>query len=348
MKFWKMIALTIVMAASAVLASGCGSDSGEKLYVFNWADYIGEEVIAMFEEETGIKVAYDTFDSNESMYAKVKLSGGYDVLFPSDYMIERMVNEDMLQTIDMANVPNAAHVDERFKGLKHDPNNEYSVSYMWGTIGITYNTTMVDEPVESWDILWDEKYEGQIFMYDSQRDALAASLKRLGYWVNTRDTAELAAARDALIEQRPLVQAYISDAIKDKMIGNEGALALTYSGDMLYCLKDNPDLAFCIPKEGSNLWFDGMVIPKDARNKENAEKFIDFMCRPEIAAINSEYIGYTTTNKDALEFMDPEMVAHPAFWPDDETLERCEVFYDLGDFQTEFEAAWNEIMYYTE
>jgi len=346
-KTLKMVVMAAVLALTAVLAAGCG-DSREKLYVYNWADYIDEDVIKLFEEETGIKVQYDVFDSNESMYAKVKLSGGYDVLFPSDYMIERMMNEDLLQPIDMANVPNAAHIDERFKGLAHDPNDEYSVSYMWGTVGITYNTTMVTEPVDSWNILWDPAYAGQIFMYDSQRDALAASLKRLNYSVNTRDEAELAAARDALIEQLPLVQAYISDAIKDKMIGNEGALALTYSGDLLYCLKDNPDLAYSIPKEGSNMWFDGMVIPKTARNKENAELFIDFMCRPEIAALNSEYIGFTTTNKDAVELMDPEMVAHPAFWPDDETLNRCEVFYDLGDFQTAFEAAWNDVMYYTE
>ena len=342
MKNWKSIIVAAVLAFSAIFAAGCGAQ-GEKLVVFNWADYIDEDVIKTFEKETGINVVYDTFDSNESMYAKVKASGGYDVLFPSDYMIERMLAEGLLQPIDMENVPNAAHIDERFTNLPYDPNNEYSVSYMWGTVGIMYNTSMISEEITSWDTLWDPAYAGQIFMYDSQRDAFAASLKRLGYSVNTRNVDELLAARDELMAQLPLVQAYITDAIKDKMIGNEGALALTYSGDVLACLPDNPDLAYCIPEEGSNLWFDGMVIPKDAKNKENAEKFINFMCRPDIAALNSEYIGYTTTNRDALEYMDEEIVKHPAFWPDDETLDRCEMFYDLGDFKVEFDIAWNQI-----
>ena len=342
MKNWKTFVLAAVLAFSAVLTSGCGAQ-GERLVVFNVADYIDEDVIGIFEEEFGIKVVYDTYDSNESMYAKVKASGGYDILFPSDYMIERMVKEGMLQPINMANVPNASHIDDRFKNLPYDPNNEYSVSYMWGTLGIMYNTSMISEEITSWDTLWDPAYTGQIFMYDSQRDALAAALKRLGYSLNTTNLDELNAARDSLMEQLPIIQAYITDAIKDKMIGNEGSLALTYSGDVLACLPDNPDLAYCIPIEGSNLWFDGMVIPKDAKNKENAEKFINFMCRPEIAALNSTYIGYTTTNRDALEFMDEEITSHPSFWPDEETLDRCQMFRDLGDFKAEYDNAWNQI-----
>jgi len=335
--------MTVVLAVSAFALAGCNASSGEKLVVYNWEDYIGEEVLEMFEKETGIKVVYDVFESNESMYAKVKNSGGYDILFPSDYMIERLIKENMLEKIDMSNVPNAVHIDNRFKNMAYDPTDEYAVSYMWGTVGITYNTKMVTETVDSWDILWDPAYAGQIFMYNSQRDAFAAALKRLGFSVNTRNVEELNAARDSLMEQLPLVQAYISDAVKDKMIGNEGALALTYSGDVLYCLKDNPDLAYAIPKEGSNIWCDGMVIPKGAKNKANAEKFIDFMCRPEIAAINSEYIGFATTNIDALQYIDEEFASHPAYWPDDETLDRCEIFYDLGDFIKEYEKAWNEI-----
>ena len=342
MKNLKFIVLAAVLAFSAIFAAGCGAQ-GEKLIVFNVADYIDEDVIKIFEDEFNIKVVYDTYDSNESMYAKVKASGGYDILFPSDYMIERLVKEDMIQPINMANVPNASHVDDRFKNLPYDPNNEYSVSYMWGTLGIMYNTSMITEEITSWDTLWDPAYTNQIFMYDSMRDAFAASLMRLGYSLNTTNINELKAAQDALIAQLPIVQAYITDAIKDKMIGNEGSLALTYSGDVLACLPDNPDLAYCIPEEGSNLWFDGMVIPKDAKNKENAEKFINFMCRPEIAAMNSEYIGYTTTNRDALEFMDEEITSHPAFWPDDATLDRCEMFYDLGNFKREYDDAWNQI-----
>lgn len=338
-------AVGIIGLLLCVIFSVTACEKAEVIYVYNWMEYIGEDVIQDFQKETGIKVKYDTFDTNESMYAKIKKGGGgFDVIFPSDYMIERMINEDMLETIDTANLPNYENIDSRFKGLAYDKDDKYSVPYMWGTVGIVYNTTMVDEPVDSWDILWDEKYKGQIFMYDSERDTIGLALKRLGYSLNTRSEAELAAATQSLVQQKALKKAYLGEPIKDKMIGNEGALAVMYSGDALYCQDLNLDLAYVIPKEGSNKFSDGMVIPKGAKNISGAEKFIDFMCRPDIAARNSEYIGYSTANSAAISLMDEKITQNPIFSPSDEEWERCEFFYDLGDFKKNYAAAWQQIL----
>jgi len=334
----------LLTAAVLVSCTGAGS-SGERVYVYNWGDYIDPDLIPVFEKETGIKVVYETYDSNEAMYTKLKPGNTvYDLIFPSDYMVERMVKEDMLDKIDMTNIPNIKHIDERFIGLEFDPTGLYSVPYMWGTVGILYNTEMVDDAVDSWNILWDEKYKGQIFMYDSQRDTIAAALRLLGYSVNTRSIDELNHAKEKLIAQKPLVQAYIRDEVKDKMIGGEGALAITYSGDAMFCMSENDDLNYVVPKEGSNLWLDVAAIPKGAKNKSNAEKFIDFLCRPEIAAQNSEYIGYSTANKSALPLIDEEIMFEGIYWPDESELINCEIFLDLGDFVVEYDKAWTEIL----
>jgi len=340
-KLFTLAALLLV----ALTVSCTGAGSGERVYVYNWGDYIDADIIKDFEKETGIRVIYETYDTNESMYAKLKPgNSSYDVAFPSDYMIERMINENMLEKIDMKNVPNFKNIDDKFKGFEFDKNDEYCVAYMWGTVGILYNTEMVDDDVESWDILWDEKYAGQIYMYDSMRDTFGAALKKTGFSVNTRSLEERTIAKNELIRQEPLVQAYIGDQVKDKMIGREGALAIVYSGDAMFCKDENDELEYVIPIEGSNLWYDGAVIPRGAKNKLNAEKFIDFICRPDIAARNTEYIGYSTPNKAAFELLDDEMKNDPTYWPDDEILINCEVFYDLGDFITEYDRAWTEIL----
>ena len=327
----------------ALAMTGCG-DSGDTLYFYNWQDYIEPNVLDMFKEETGITVIEDTFDTNETMYVKVMKTGGYDVILPSDYMIERMIKEDLLQKLDYSNIPNAQYIDPAFKNLSCDPNDEFFASYMWGTLGILYDSSKVTETVDSWDILWDEKYKGQIYMYDSVRDTLTAALKKLGYSLNTTNVDELNEAVALLNEQLPLVQTYLGDPVKDKMIAGEGQLALVYSGDALYCQGYNENLMYALPKEGSNIFVDGMCIPKTAKNKEAAEKFINFMLRPDIAALNSEYIGYTTTNKAALEHMEEEFTSNPIFWATDEEIGRCEVFVDLGDFKSEYDRAWNEIL----
>lgn len=346
--------------ASAMLLSACGNGgtasdnssankdkpySGTTINVYNWGDYIDEDVLTTFTDETGIKVNYDYFDSNEIMYAKLKNSGtSYDIAFPSDYMIEKMIKEDLVYKLDFDNIPNYEHIDDRFKGLSFDPGNEYSVPYMWGTVGILYNTEMVDDPVDSWEILWNEKYKGKIFMYSSQRDSFIPPLRLLGYSINTTDVNELNEAKDLLIEQMPLVQAYVGDPVKDKMIGNEGALALVYSGDAIASMSLNDKLSYALPKEGSNMWFDNVVIPKTAKNKEAAEIFIDFLCRPDIAKANTEYIGFSTPNKTAIEELGDEYLSNPAYWTAEEEFDKLVVFTDLGDFIQEFDRAWTEVL----
>ncbi|NLM40383.1 MAG: spermidine/putrescine ABC transporter substrate-binding protein [Firmicutes bacterium] len=326
-----------------LILSGCSSNK-ETLYVYNWGDYMDESIIAEFEKETGIKVVYDTFATNEDMYVKIKSGGSsYDLIFPSDYMITRMRDEGMLEKINLANVPNFKYIDDRFKGQDYDPNNEYSIPYMWGTVGILYNTTMVDDPVDSWDILWNPKYRKQILMLDSQRDAIGVALIKLGYSLNSTDPKQISEAGELLKQQKPLVLAYALDEIKDKMVSGEAALALVWSGDAIYAMQSNPDLDYAIPKEGTNLWFDGMAIPKGAKNKAAAEKFIDFLCRTEIAFRNADYTGYATPHVEARKLLDPEIRNNKAAYPDDEDLVNVEVFVSLGEVLKEYDRVWTEV-----
>lgn len=347
LKFFKNVILSMLVVSSSYLLSGCSGGNSDALHIYNWGDYINPVVLDMFEEETGIRVIESPYDSNETMYTRIVHAGSqYDILFPSDYMIYRMINEDMLQPLNFDNIPNISNIDEQYKYLEFDPTNEYSVPYMWGTVGILYNTTMVSEPVTSWNILWDPEYAGQIFMYASERDSMGIALKALGYSLNTVNEDEINAARDLLIEQKPLVQAYVNDNVKNFMIGNDGALAVVYSGDALYSMMNNPDLDFALPTEGSNLWFDSMVIPKTSTKVEEAEMFINFMLRPDIAALNTNYIGYSTPNKAAIEqgLIDEELINHPAFTVTDEQYEILEVFLDLGEHRELYTRAWTTVL----
>ncbi|MBQ0000786.1 MAG: extracellular solute-binding protein, partial [Clostridiales bacterium] len=273
--------------------------NGEQVVVYNWGEYIDPDVIDIFEEETGIHVIYEEFETNETMYPKISSGAiAYDLVCPSDYMIERMIENDFLQEINFENVPNIANIGEEYMeaSRQFDPENKYSVPYCWGSVGILYNRTMVDEPVSSWSILWDEKYADNILMQDSVRDAFGVTLKYLGYSLNSKDRDELNEAMELLIQQKPLVQAYVVDQVRDKMIGNEAAIGVIYSGEAIYTQRENSDLEYVIPDEGSNIWFDSWVIPKIAENKENAEKFLNFLCRPDIALMNFDYITYSTPN----------------------------------------------------
>ncbi|NLK22385.1 MAG: spermidine/putrescine ABC transporter substrate-binding protein [Epulopiscium sp.] len=338
----------LLFSIATVLSSCTTSDStGNKtvLNIYNWGDYIDEDVIKGFENKYGIKVNYDTFATNEDMYVKIKSGGSnYDVIFPSDYMIEKMINENLLQKIDLNNISNYDLIDSQFKNLDYDPNNEYSVPYMWGTVGILYNKTMVDEPIDSWDILWDKKYAKQIFMLDSQRDSIGVALKKLGFSFNTREVSELEQAKQALIEQRPLVLAYVGDEVKDKMIGEEAAFAVVWSGDAVYCKRENPNLEYVIPKEGSNFWFDAMAIPSSAKNKEEAEMFINYLCETDIAFANTNYIGYSTPHIAAKEMLEEDILYDRAAYPLEEDIAHCEIFKDLGGFVKEYDRIWTEIM----
>jgi len=336
----------LIMAVGAALAlPGCSSRPTLKL--LNWGDYIEQSVIDRFEDEYGIDVNYIPVTSNEEMYVSLTTEGAdYDLVIPSDYLVERLIKEGMLRKINFSNIPNIKNIDKKFLNKDYDPTGEYSVPYTWGTLGILYNKTMVTEPVTSWNIMWDEKYAGEIYMYNSMRDSIGATLKKLGYSLNTRDESQIREAVEELKKQKPLVKSYGTDELRDSMIGGSGAMWLTYSGDAVYCMQQNEDLAFSVPEEGSNLFFDCMVIPKSAKNPEAAEKFINYLLQPDVAKINTEYIGYSTPNAEAMKIIDPEYLANNAFNPGDEVIARCEVFGDLGEFTQVYSDAWQEVKLY--
>ena len=355
----KMLSVSIAaVLASSLALSGCGKSSSGgagELYVYNWGEYIDEEVIDMFKEETGIEVVYDMFETNEEMYPVVEAGGvTYDAICPSDYMIQKMRENNLLAEINFDNVPNISQIDPEYmeRSKSFDPENKYSVPYCWGTVGILYNTSMVapeDVPTK-WSDLWNEKFSGEILMQDSVRDAFMVALKSLGYSMNTTDTAELEQARDLLIQQKPLVQAYVIDQVRDKMIGGEAAIGVIYSGEMLYIQEEVENLGldykleYVLPEEGTNVWLDSWVIPANAKNKENAEKWINFLCRPDIAKRNFEYITYATPNKGAFELLDEDLQNNKAVFPDIDSLDKSEVFQYLGDdVDTIYNDMWKEV-----
>lgn len=340
--------MLVIVIGGFVYGSSSGNMSGEKVIVYNWGDYIDPEIITMFEDETGIDVVYEEYETNEIMYPKVQSGAiAYDVVCPSDYMVQRMIENDLLAEINYENVPNLKYIDDIYMEMskQYDPENKYSVPYLWGTVGILYNKKMVDEPVDSWNILWDEKYTDSILMQDSVRDAFAVALKSLGYSLNSTDLDELEAAKKLLIKQKPLVQAYVIDQVRDKMIGNEAALGVIYSGEALYCQKENPDLEYVIPKEGSNLWIDALVIPKNAQNKKNAEAFINYLCRPDIAKMNFDYITYSIPISAGRELIEDESMRESNIaFPDISQLKNCETFNFLGDEnEIIYNQLWREI-----
>lgn len=351
MKKRKLIGALLCGIVATALFTGCGSKGGENgvVYVYNWGEYIDPETIEMFEEETGIKVEYEEYETNEIMYPKVAAgTSNYDVLCPSDYMITKLMENDMLAELNFDNMPNAkANIGAQYyeKAAGFDPDNKYCVPYCWGTVGILYNKTMVDEPVTSWDILWDEKYADNILMQDSVRDAFMVALKRNGHSMNSLNESELEQAKNDLIAQKPLVQAYVVDQVRDKMIAGEAAMGVIYSGEAIYTQRENPDLEYVVPEEGSNVWIDGWVIPKNAENKENAEKFIDFMCRPDIALMNFDYITYSTPNDAARALIeDEEIRSSKIAFPDLSQYNNMEVFVYLGEEGDElYNNLWKEI-----
>ena len=348
----KFITTLLLAALSASLFAGCGgTGAGEngEVYVYNWGEYIDPDTIDMFEEETGIKVIYEEFETNEIMYPKVEAGASvYDVICPSDYMIQKMIDNDLLSPLNFDNMPNAtANIGAQYyeQAKEFDSENQYCVPYCWGTVGILYNKTMVDEPITSWSVLWDEKYADNILMQDSVRDAFMVALKLNGHSMNTMDTAELEAARDALIAQKPLVQAYVVDQVRDKMIGDEAAIGVIYSGEAIYTQRENSNLEYVIPEEGTNVWIDGWVVPKNAQNKENAEKFIDFMCRADIALMNFDYITYSTPNDAARELIEDEDIRNSEIaFPDLSQYNNLETFKYLGEEGDElYNNYWKEV-----
>lgn len=342
----KFALILCILIAFSACAMGSASASAEELTVFNWFDYIDPAVIDLFEDETGITVKYVNFTTNEEMYTKLEAGAGtYDVIFPSEYMIERMIAHDMLEELDLSAMPNFANVMDRLKDPSYDPGNRFSVPYMWGTLGYLYNTEMVDEELTSWSALFDEKYAGNVIMMNSMRDSIGLALKYLGYSMNTRNEAELNEAKDLLIKQKQdkIQCGYLLDETKDKMVGGEAAIGVVYSGDAQYAIEKNESLVYVVPEEGSNIWVDGMCIPKGSKNVEGAMKFIDFLCREDIAAMNFDYIYYCSPIQAVVDGLDEEEAAQSTINPSEDVVSRCEYFNDVEDVMSLYENVWMEI-----
>ena len=328
----RVVALVLVLVIIGGLGFGISTARQEEitLNVYNWGQYIADgsddsmEIVKAFEEKyPHIKVNYSTYDSNEIMYSKLANGGiTVDLIIPSDYMVARLIQEDMLLEIDYDNIPNYQYIDESFKGTAYDPENRYSVPYTWGTVGILYNTKYVDEAdVTGWEVLWNEKYAGKILMFGNSRDAFGIAQYLLGYDVNTTDKTELQACAAKLQEQKPVLQQYVMDEIFATMQNEEAWIAPYYAGDCLTMMGENENLAFYLPEDqGFNLFIDAMCIPTCAKEKEAAELFINFLCDPEIAAANMDWVGYSTPLSAAKEYLDPEVVENPVSYPANEVL----------------------------
>lgn len=326
------------------------------LNVYNWGLYISDgsddsvNVLAAFEDLTGIRVNYTTFDSNESLYAKMKSGGAtYDVIVPSDYMVGRMIGEGMLAPLDFSNIPNMAGIGDEYRGWAYDADNTYSVPYTWGTTGIIYNTTMMDEAPASWADLWDVQYANNVLMFNNSRDAYAIAAKKLGLSLNPASVEEVTAVMQELKTQKSVVQAYVMDEIFDKMEGGEAAMAPYYAGDALTMIEDNPDLAFVHPSEGVNFFVDSMCVPANSTHKEAAEMFINFMCETSVGLANCDFIGYSTPLTAVWEQLDDELKYSPIAYPDDAIMDAAEAFITLpDDVNAAMDAQWSEMKSYEE
>ncbi len=336
------VLLVVLLFGIMLLFTGC-SDPSKEVRIYNAAEYIADGVIDEFEAETGYKVIYSEFDSNESMYTKIKTTS-YDVLIPSDYMVSRLIREDLLQELDYSNIPNYSLVDDTFKNDYYDPDNKYSVPYMWCTVGILYDSEKVSDTVESMDIMWNENYKGKIFMLDSVRDSFGMTLKSLGYTINSENEDELKEAKEKMIAQRPLVLGYVTDEVKDKIISGEGYLGLVYSGEAGKAIEETDNLKYVIPKEGTIYCVDAMVVPANAKNKTAAEAFINFMHKPEIAARNAREMYYGITNTEGKKLLSEEISTDSGLYPDSEVLRNADRLVSTETINQRYLDIWNEIM----
>lgn len=329
-------------------------DKGYSISVYNWGEYISDgadgslDVNAAFEEVTGIKVVYSNYDTNESLYAKLKTGGtSYDVIIPSDYMISRLIAEGMLQELDLSNIPNISNIDPQYLDASFDPGNRYSVPYTWGVLGIIYNTKMVEDPsiMDSWGALWSEAYMDNILMINNSKDAFGLTFKYLGLPINAESTEQVDAAVELLKKQKNVIQAYVADEIFDKMIGEEAAMAPYFNGDAYTMMADNPDLAFSIPMEGSNVFTDGLCVPATSQKRELAEMYINFMLEPEVGLANADAIGYSTPNMAVYELLDEETRESAVAYPGEEELARCEYYCYVGNEMSLYiDGKWAEVL----
>jgi len=332
-----------------IVVSACGETAGAngQVNVYNWGEFIDKDIFRIFEKETGIKLNYFEYQSNEELYSLLKIgSATVDVIIPSDYMVGRLIDEGMLEELNFSNIPNFALIDPNYKGLEFDPLDKYSVAYMTGTVGLIYNSSMITDNITSWSALFDESYKGQILMFNNPRDAFGIALKYLGYSQNTVNEAEIREAYDLLVLQKPLLQAYVMDQIFFKLESGEAAIGPYYAGDYLFMYENNQDLVFVRPVEGSNFFVDSMCIPRGAENKENAEIFINFMTRTDIAFMNMAEIMYASANYEAAaDFADElEPWEYEIMFASADVLANCDVFAHLpANILALYDQLWIEL-----
>lgn len=352
-----LLAVLLLVGSIPVSAAGGNSSSqtaptGVTINVYNWGEYIstGEDgsmnVNAEFTKETGIKVNYTTFEDNESLYSKMAGGGAnYDVIFPSDYMISKMTREKMLAKLDFSNIPNYRYIDKTYRNEVYDPKNEYSVPYTWGVIGIFYNKKYVKEKVDSWKILWDKKYAGKILMFDNPRDSFGIAQKIFGYSYNSTNSEEWNASAKLLEKQKPLIQAYVMDQIFDKMSSGEAWLAPYYAGDAATLVSENKNIGFAIPtKEGTNFFVDAMCVPAGTKHKKEAEEYINFLCKPDVAAANMETVGYSTPETEAKKLLPKETQENPIIYPPESIIKNSETYIDLPeDISLQEDSLWAQV-----
>ena len=341
--------LLLLIIALSLLSFGCNTKNHEEklskeLNVYNWSYYIGKTTIQDFESEFGVKVNYDNYSSNEELLAKLQAGvTGYDVIFPSDYMVKIMREQDLLSIIDKKNISNLKNIDSLFLNLPFDPNNKYSIPYQWGTTGIGINKSKVHEYPNSWKLLWDEKYKGRITMLDDMRFGLVPALKLLGFSINTTDPMQLLEAKKLMFKQKALVKAYSSDTYIDMLKSGDAWISYGFSGDIYQVAKDNPNVIYIIPQEGSNIWVDNMCVPKNAPHKYTAEVFINYILRAKVGAEITNFTYYASPNKEAKKFINPSILNDPGIYPPDSVLQKCEFLKDVGEATKVYDRIWNEI-----
>ncbi|MBU2604138.1 MAG: extracellular solute-binding protein [Actinobacteria bacterium] len=325
-------------------AGGGTQELAKEIYFYNWSDYIAEDTIPNFQEEFGVKVVYDNYSSNDTLLAKLQSGAtGYDIIVPTDYMITTMLGLDILQEIDLDNVPNVANLYQRFREAPFDPGNKYSIPWQWGTTGIGYNSAKVTDWVDSWDMLWNEAYSGKITMMSEIRDVFAVALFRLGYSPNTRDAAQIEEAKQMLIEQKSLLKHYTSDTYIDELASEDAWISHGWSGDVFQAQLENEAVMYSVPNEGSLTWVDSMCIPKDAPSKHTAEVFMNYIHRPEVAAGISNYVYYASPNEAAEEFISSEILEDPQIYPPQETMDKLVFLEELGEDTELYNTAYQEL-----
>lgn len=343
----KLLTMMITALFALCLCAGCGKDSANTLTVINYADYMDPDVISAFEDETGIKVVYEEAITPEELYTKYSSGAiSYDLVCTSDYMVQRLINEGEAQKVDFASMEYSKNIGQRFWDISKsfDPNNEYSLPYFYGTVGILYDTTKVNGPIDSWDVLFNGEYKNQIIMQDSMRDSFMITLKYLGHSLNTENKDEIAEAKDLMIKQKPDVSAYLVDEARDEVVAGNATMAVVYSGEAYLGHEYNENLAYVVPKEGSNVWVDSWIVTKNCKNTEAAAKFLDFLCREDVGTKNFEYIYYSTPNDAVVENMDDALKNDPAIVPTTEDTDNCEICVQPAEEITElYSEYWKEI-----